>query len=92
MQVLYMVVERFKDADAVYRRFGAQGRMMPDGVEYLSSWVDQDMRRCFQLMSAECRSRLDLWMSRWEDLIHFEVVPLLSPDELTDKIRDKAGA
>ena len=72
---LYMVIEHFKRGDAVpvYRRFRDQGRMTPEGLTYVSSWVDVTFQRCYQLMETDNRSLLDQWMSNWEDLVDFEV-------------------
>jgi Protein of unknown function (DUF3303) len=85
---LYMVVERFKNADAVpvYRRFRERGRMAPEGVTYVSSWVDEKLERCFQLMETHDRRLLDEWMSRWEDLVDFEVYPAMTSKEAAEKI------
>jgi len=83
---LYMVVERFKDAPAVYRRFQERGRMAPEGLRYVSSWVDENVERCFQLMETEDRSLLDEWMANWSDLTDFEVYPLITSEEASRKI------
>jgi len=72
---LYMVVEHFKnrDARAVYRRFRDSGRMAPEGLTYVSSWVDDKFERCYQLVETHDRSLLDGWMANWSDLVNFEV-------------------
>jgi uncharacterized protein DUF3303 len=72
---LYMVVEHFKnkDAIAVYRRFRDDGRMAPEGLTYVSSWVDDKIECCFQLMETHDPKLLDQWMARWNDLVNFEV-------------------
>ena len=81
--MLYMVIEHFKDQDAlpVYRRFHEKGRMTPEGLEYVSSWVDVKLRRCFQLMRTEDRALLDEWIGRWSDLVDFEVHPVMTSQE-----------
>ncbi|MBV9295157.1 MAG: DUF3303 domain-containing protein [Acidobacteriaceae bacterium] len=78
--MLYMVIETFRNGDPtpVYRRFRDQGRLMPDGVKYLDSWVSNDLRRCFQVMECSDHRLLDEWMANWEDLIEFEVVPVMT--------------
>lgn len=80
---LFMVVERFKDGsgDAVGRRFRERGRMMPDGVTYVSSWVEPSGARCFQIMEAERAESLAPWIDAWKDLVDFEVVPVLTSSE-----------
>ena len=85
---LYMVVERFKnkDAVAVYRRFRDCGRMAPEGLQYVSSWVDEMLERCYQLMQTDDRRLLDEWMSRWSDLVDFEVYPVITSQEAAERI------
>ncbi len=77
--MLYMVIETFDaGADAVYARFREKGRMLPDGLTYVDSWVSEDMRRCFQIMSAPDRALIDLWISNWDDIVSFEIVPIMT--------------
>jgi Protein of unknown function (DUF3303) len=80
---LYMVVERFKnqDAVAVYRRFRDSGRMTPEGLLYVSSWVDEKLERCYQLMETHDPRLLDAWMAKWDDLVDFEVFPVITSRE-----------
>jgi hypothetical protein len=77
--MLYMIIENFRNGDAVpvYRRFRDQGRMAPEGLRYLSSWVDQNFSRCFQLMECEDPELLAQWMTRWDDLVDFQVTPVI---------------
>ena len=81
--MLFMVIERFRDGTLklIGERFQRQGRMLPEGAVYQASWVDSAGGRCFQLMEAPRRESLDDWMRRWEDLIDFEVVPVLTSSE-----------
>lgn len=83
-----MVVERFKDNDAapVYRRFREKGRLAPDGLNYLSSWVDAEFKRCFQLMETGDRNLLEEWMANWSDIVEFEVFPVMTSEEAVKKI------
>ena len=76
--MLYMVIERFKEpgAVAVYRRARDRGRLLPPGLEYVSSWVDLDFRRCFQLMQTDDPHLFERWIEQWRDLVDFEVVPV----------------
>lgn len=85
---LYMVVEHFKnkDAVAVYRRFRDRGRMAPDGLAYLSSWVDDKFERCFQLMETHDRRLLDQWMENWGDIVDFEVHAVVTSKEAAAQI------
>ncbi len=88
---LYMVVEHFKnkDAIAVYRRFRDRGRMAPEGLLYVSSWVDEELERCYQLMETHDRWLLDEWMANWNDLVDFEVYPVIPSNEAAEKIRPR---
>ena len=80
--MLYMVIEQFKDAPAIYRRLREKGRMMPEGLEYVSSWVAVDLKTCWQLMRAEDESLFQSWIDNWKDLADFEVVPVRTSDEV----------
>jgi len=62
----------------VYRRFRDHGRLAPEGLRYVSSWVTEDLHRCFQVMECDDRSRLAQWTARWEHLIEFEVIPVVT--------------
>jgi hypothetical protein len=81
--MLYMIVERFRDGDAVpvYRRFRDQGRLAPEGLRYVASWVTGDLRRCFQIMECDDPGLLAQWTSPWEDLIDFEIIPVVTSAE-----------
>ncbi len=81
--MLFMVIENFLPGTAaeVYRRFRDRGRMVPDGVTYVASWVDLPFRRCFQVMEAENEVLLKKWTASWEDLIEFEIIPVRTSDE-----------
>jgi hypothetical protein len=78
--MLLMVIERFKHGNArlVGERLKRSGRMLPEGVSYHASWVDSTGTRCFQIMETANRELLDAWLRRWDDLIDFEVVPVLT--------------
>lgn len=77
--MLFMVIEHFKAGkkEAVYERYTHKGRMLPDGVEYVSSWIEVDGNRCFQIMKAVHSDRFDSWFKEWDDLVDFEVIPIM---------------
>jgi hypothetical protein len=85
---LYMVIERFKGGDAVpvYRRFRDHGRLAPEGLAYVSSWVDTKLERCYQLMETDNRGLLDEWIAHWSDIVDFEVYPVISSTEAAKRI------
>jgi hypothetical protein len=76
--MLYMVIENFKDGtgDAVYARFHERGRMLPENLFYVSSWVTPQRDRCFQLMECDDRRLLDEWAANWSDIVDFEFIPV----------------
>jgi hypothetical protein len=82
--MLYMVIERFKDAPAIYRRLREKGRMMPDELEYVSSWIDVDLKTCWQLMRCEDKSFFQRWTDNWKDLMDFEIVPVRTSAEVRE--------
>ena len=88
LTTLYMVVEYFRDKNAlpVYRRFRDKGRLAPEGLVYVSSWVDHQLQRCYQLMETHDRALLDEWMANWSDLVDFEVHPVITSKEAAEKI------
>jgi len=86
--MLYMVIENYgpEKAVEVYRRFRDRGRLAPDGVRYVDSWVDLEFRRCFQLMEAESGTKLKEWTDKWDDLVDFEIVPVRTSKQAADAI------
>lgn len=79
----YMIVEHFRSGrpHAVYARFRQRGRMAPEGLRYVASWVTTDGARCYQVMECEDRALLDQWMAAWADLVEFDVLPVISSAE-----------
>ena len=86
--MLFMVIERFKnrDAKAVYRRFRDEGRLMPEGLVTVDSWVETDFGRCFQLVACEDPELLQVWAQAWEDLIAFEFHPVVPSKQAFDTL------
>jgi uncharacterized protein DUF3303 len=86
--VHFLVLEHFRDGDPVpvYRRFKAQGRLMPEGLSYVSSWITDDLTRCYQVMETADRGLLEQWMAQWSDLVDFEVVAVLSSAAVQERL------
>lgn len=86
--MLFMVIERFKnqDAAAIYRRLQQDGRMMPDGLKYVGSWVEASFGRCFQLMESDDPRLFQQWIIKWQDLMEFEIVPVVPSKETREAI------
>lgn len=86
--MLFMVIERFKNRDAlaVYRRYRERGRMTPEGLKYVESWVEPDFNRCFQLMECDDPKLFQQWIAHWQDLVEFEVVPVVPSKEAAEAV------
>lgn len=86
--MLFMVIEHFRPDSApdIYRRFRDRGRMAPNSVQYVTSWVDFEFRRCFQVMEAPDEAALREWASHWTDLVDFEFIPVRTSLEAAEAI------
>ncbi|HKW47471.1 MAG TPA: DUF3303 family protein, partial [Gemmatimonadaceae bacterium] len=75
-----MIVEHFRNRDPapVYERFRQRGRLAPAGLTYVNSWVTADLTRCYQVMECAERELLEQWMAAWQDLVDFEVHPVIT--------------
>jgi Protein of unknown function (DUF3303) len=89
--MFYMVIEHFKEGGApeIYRRFRGKGRMMPEGLEYISSWIDLDFKTCWQLIQTEDFALFDKWIENWRDLVDFEIVPVRTSAEAVEILSSK---
>jgi hypothetical protein len=87
--MLYMIVEHYRNRDPlpVYRRFREHGRLTPEGLHHVSSWVDDKMECCFQLMRTANRGLLEQWIESWEDIVEFQVYPVISSEEAVQRLR-----
>jgi Domain of unknown function (DUF3303) len=90
--MLYMVIEHFRDGDPgpVYRRFHERGRLAPEGLSYVTSWVTLDLARCYQVMECDDLVLLERWMEQWQDLVTFEVVPVYTSAEAAARVAGPA--
>jgi len=84
----YMIIERFRNRDPVpvYQRFRERGRLAPEGLTYVSSWVSVDLTTCYQIMETSDPALLDEWLARWSDLVEFEVVPVVASAEAAARV------
>ena len=87
--MLYMVIERYREGSGpeIYKRLRERGRMMPDGMKYLGSWIEPDMSRCFQIMEWEDPEQYAEWTSNWNDLVDFEAVPVITSTDAQEIMR-----
>jgi Protein of unknown function (DUF3303) len=86
--MLYMIIERFRTGKVkeLYKRFEEKGRMLPEGVNYINSWINEEITICYQVMESDAEDKLHEWMSRWSDLADFEMISVLTSAEARKKI------
>lgn len=86
--MLFMVIEKYKNgnARAIYARAKEKGRMLPDGLKYVDSWVEATLGRCFQLMECDDPRLFQEWVIRWQDLVDFEIVPVVPSKQTAETI------
>lgn len=86
--MLFMVIEEYRNGDPlpVYRRFREQGRLAPPGLAYVNSWVTPDLKRCYQVMECDDRALLDAWIGKWDDIVEFEVIPVVTSAEASARV------
>lgn len=84
----YMIIERFYPGKvkAIYERFAEKGRMLPQGVSYINSWINESVTGCYQLMESESFEKLQEWIDNWKDLVEFEVVPVINSEKAKEII------
>jgi Protein of unknown function (DUF3303) len=84
--MMFMVIERFKNRDAkpIYDRFNEKGRMLPEGLAYVGSWVEDNFDRCFQLMECDDARLFEDWLAQWRDLADFEIIHVVSSAEAAE--------
>ena len=84
----FMIIEKFKPGKVLemYERFAKQGRMLPEGVQYVNSWINKDVTVCYQVMESETDLLLNQWIDKWKDLVDFEVIPVISSAEAKNKV------
>lgn len=84
----FMVIERFRPGKVkeLYQRFAEKGRMLPEGVNYIDSWINEDVTVCYQLMEAASADQMDQWIDSWKDLADFEIVTVISSAGAREKV------
>lgn len=84
----YMVIEKFKPGKIkeVYKRFDEKGRLMPDGLVFLDSWITEDVTKCYQIMETYDVAKLQEWTNNWSDLVEFEIIPVITSRQAKEKV------
>lgn len=89
--MLFMVIETYKDKEAVYKRFREKVRMMPKGVSYVASYVSADGNTCYQINESESEKLLHVWAENWSDVTDFTFIPVISSAEMSEKMKKESG-
>ena len=86
--MLFLVIEHFRPGKVkeMYKRFDERGRMAPEGVNYVNSWIDNDVKTCYQVMESPSKEKLKEWTSKWEDLVDFQIIPVITSAEAKAKV------
>ncbi|MBK7374329.1 MAG: DUF3303 domain-containing protein [Ferruginibacter sp.] len=89
--MVYMIIERFHPGKVkeLYKRFDERGRMLPEGVHYINSWINEEVSVCYQVMESSSEEKLKEWISHWNDLAGFEVIPVITSAEAKAKVFTK---
>jgi hypothetical protein len=88
--MLYMVIETFhpQQVKELYQRVEEKGRLLPPGVQYINSWIDEDIKTCYQVMESETKEKLLEWVDHWIDLADFQVIPVLTSAQAKEKAKE----
>ena len=88
--MLYMIIEYFHPGQVkkLYQRFNKKGRMLPEGVKYMNSWINQDMTTCYQVMESDSVDKLHEWFKNWNDIVDFKIIPVLTSTEAKKKANE----
>lgn len=89
--MLYMIIEKFHfgKVKELYQRFAEKGRMMPEGMEYVDSWITDDLKICYQIIESDSPEKIQIWIDNWKDIVDFEVVPVITSAEAREKVFSK---
>jgi Protein of unknown function (DUF3303) len=86
--MLYMIIETFhpNKVKQLYKRFEEKGRQLPEGVQYINSWINEDVTICYQVMESDTAEKITNWIRHWEDLADFEVIPVITSAQAKEKV------
>jgi hypothetical protein len=84
----FLIIETFKKdkIKIVYEKVAEKGRMLPEGLKYIDSWVDMNLTKCYQIMTCDDEKKLKEWILKWDDLVDFEIIPVLTSKEASEKV------
>ena len=83
-----MIIERFRldKVKAMYKRFEEKGRMLPQGVNYINSWINEDVTICYQVMESDNKEKIQEWIANWNDLVDFDIIPVITSAQAKEKV------
>ncbi|HVT84144.1 MAG TPA: DUF3303 family protein [Chitinophagaceae bacterium] len=86
--MLYMVIEKYREGKVrdLYDRFAEKGRMLPEGVRYIHSWINEEITVCYQVMESDSMENLQQWIANWNDMVDFEIIPVITSAEAKEKV------
>jgi 2-hydroxy-3-keto-5-methylthiopentenyl-1-phosphate phosphatase len=86
--MLYMIIETFHPGKVkqLYKRFEEKGRLMPEGVQYINSWINEDVTTCYQVMESDTEKKIYEWIQNWIDLSDFKVIPVITSPQAKEKV------
>lgn len=84
----YMIIEKFKEGKVkeVYKRFEEKGRLMPEGLHFINSWITEDVTTCYQVMETDDVTKLHEWVKNWNDLVEIQFIPVINSQQAKEKI------
>jgi hypothetical protein len=87
----FMIIEHFRQHQLkeMYNRFETKGRMLPEGVHYINSWIDENVNTCYQVMESDSIEKIQEWISHWHDLVDFEIIPVISSSQAKEKVMSR---
>ncbi len=86
--MLYMIIETFHlgKVKELYKRFEEKGRQLPAGVNYINSWINENVEICYQLMESDSEKEIFEWIRHWADLADFQIIPVITSAQAKEKI------
>ena len=90
--MLFMIIERFHSGKVkdLYKRFDEKGRMLPEGVTYINSWINEEVTLCYQVMESDNEEKIHEWIAKWNDLADFTIIPVITSAQAKEKVFAKS--
>ena len=87
-----MIIERFHSGKVkdLYKRFDEKGRMLPEGMTYINSWINEEVTLCYQVMESDNEEKIHEWIAKWNDLADFTIIPVITSAQAKEKVFAKS--